>query len=101
MGAVLFWCVVQYKMDYTSYLCLTRLLQQDTMMNPEAKVPLRCPLLDTVNRTSKFNCLTGLVSPERACADDLSPSQLRGTQATSYSGSVVPWLNHIQFSMHQ
>ena len=62
-GAVLFWCVVQYKMDYTSYLCLTTLLQQDTMMNSEAKVPLRCPLLDTVNRTSTFNCLIRFVSP--------------------------------------
>ena len=29
------------------------------------------------------------------------PSQLRGTQAPSYSGSLLPWLNHIQFSRYK
>ena len=80
-GAVLCWCVVQYKMDYTSYLCLTRLLHQDTMMNPEDKVPLRCPLRDTANRTSKFSCLIGLdwIGLDwSVCGADFEPLTVKG-----------------------
>ena len=58
-------CTVQSGLHFSHLF--NEVTTADTMMNPEATVPLRCPLLDTGNRTSKFKCLVGLVSPESAC----------------------------------